>query len=83
MRLHLPSDGFFQEQGALNNFLRLNERNAQDMSKVFRIGESEHFIRAFTVELFAKDTVYMGEDQVDSILCEIVKRSSTGNDSPQ
>lgn len=83
MRLHLPSEEIFQKQGALNNFLRLNKRNAQHLSKLFRISKGEHFVRAFAVELFAKDAVDVREDQVDGVLREVVKGSSTGYDIPQ
>ena len=81
--MHLPSDEIFQQQGALNHFLRFNEGNTQHMSKLFRVGKGKHFVSAFTVELFAKDAVDVGEYQVDCVLREVIKGSSARYNIPQ
>ena len=67
----------------MNNHAGFNEGNTQSESELFRISKGEHLVRAFAVELSADDAVDMRENQINSILGEAVKGSTTGDDASQ
>ena len=49
----------FQESGVLDNIFGIDKRDAQGLSQLRGISESEHIIGAFAVELPALDGIHM------------------------
>ena len=58
----------------MNDLVRRDEGNAESRSQSGREIERKHVVGTLAIELFSFDGIYMGKDQIDGILGEIIKR---------
>ena len=70
----------FQESRGLNHVLRANEVNAEGHRDGIAKGEGKDLEGRFGIETFSEDTVDMRENEINSVLGEIIERRTRGDD---
>ena len=67
----------------MDDLPRFDERNAQKVSKAFRVSKGKQIIRTLAVELPAQHPVDVRKDLVHGALSEVVERRTCRNNTPE